>query len=113
MAEPRGPSAGVQGAPTERSDPSVGTVRRTRLRTLSGLLMLVAMGGGIWLFGYWEPRLLPVRTIEVQGELHHHSSELLQKTLGERLSGGILTADLRDLKRAAETLPWVGRVRCV
>jgi cell division protein FtsQ len=50
-----------------------------------------------------------VRVIEVQGELHHHSSELLQKTIGERLSGGILTADLEDLKRAAEDMPWVGK----
>lgn len=79
------------------------------MRALTGLLLLVAMGGGVWAFGYWEPRLLPVRVIEVQGELHHHSSELLRKTIGERLSGGILTADLDDLKRAAEDLAWVGK----
>ncbi len=81
----------------------------SRLRALTGLLLLTAMGGGVWAFGYWEPRLLPVRVIEVQGELHHHSSELLQKTIGERLSGGILTADLQSLKQAAEDLAWVGR----
>ena len=95
-------------AATAPEPASTGT-RRTRLRALTGLLLLVAMGGGVWAFGYWEPRLLPVRLIEVQGELHHHSSELLQQTIGERLSGGILTADLEDLKRAAEDLPWVGK----
>jgi cell division protein FtsQ len=79
------------------------------MRGLTGLLLLIAMAGGVWAFGYWEPRLLPVRVIEVQGELHHHSSELLQKTIGERLSGGILTANLEDLKRAAEDLAWVGK----
>jgi cell division protein FtsQ len=82
--------------------------RRARLRALTGLTLLGAMVGGVWAFGYWEPRLLPVRTIEVQGELHHHSSELLRETLGQRLQGGFLTADLNDLKRAAEGLPWVG-----
>ena len=79
------------------------------MRALTGLLLLVAMGSGIWLFGYWEPRLLPVRFIEVEGDLHHHSSELLRKIIGERLSGGILTADLHDLQQAAQRLPWVGR----
>jgi len=82
--------------------------RRARLRAFTGLALLGAMAGGVWAFGYWEPRLLPVRTIEVQGELHHRSSELLRETLGQRLQGGFLTADLTDLKRAAEGLPWVG-----
>ncbi|MBK1716466.1 cell division protein FtsQ [Thiocystis violacea] len=67
------------------------------------------MGAGIWLLGQWEPRLLPIRVIQVEGELHHHSSQLLQENLGERLRGGILTANLADLKTAAEDLPWVGR----
>ena len=82
--------------------------RRSRLRALSGLALLAAMAGGIWAFGYWEPRLLPVQMIEVQGELHHHSSQQLRDTLAQRLSGGFLTADLQDLKQAAQDLPWVG-----
>ena len=82
--------------------------RLSRLRAWAGLLLLAVMIGGIWAFGYWEPRLLPVRVIEVQGELHHHSSELLQEMLAKRLRGGFLTADLADLKRGAEELAWVG-----
>jgi cell division protein FtsQ len=82
--------------------------RLLRLRTFTGLLLLGAMVGSIWAFSYWEPRLLPVRIIEVQGELHHHSSELLRETLVKRLQGGFLTADLSDLKQAAEELAWVG-----
>ena len=82
--------------------------RRAGMRTLTGLLLLTALVGAAWQFAYWEPRLLPVRVIEVQGELHHHSSELLQKIIAERLKGGILTADLWDLMRAAEDLAWVG-----
>lgn len=82
--------------------------RFPRLLALMGLLLLGSIAGVAWLFGYWEPRLLPVRIIEVEGEVHHHSSELLRQTIGERLSGGILTADLHELKKAAEELPWVG-----
>ncbi|NEX18876.1 FtsQ-type POTRA domain-containing protein [Thiorhodococcus mannitoliphagus] len=67
------------------------------------------MGAALWLVGEWEPRLLPIRLIEVEGELHHHSSRLLQERLSERLSGGILTADLEELQSVAEDLPWVGR----
>lgn len=94
-------------APSPETSPDPAP-RRTRLRALGGLLLLGTMIGGIWAFGYWEPRLLPVRMIEVQGELHHHSSELLRETLVGRLQGGFLTADLKDLKQAAESLPWVG-----
>jgi cell division protein FtsQ len=78
------------------------------MRTLTGLLVLAGLATAAWQFAFWEPRLLPIRVIEVQGELHHHSSEMLQRTIGERLKGGILTADLEDLKAAADELPWVG-----
>lgn len=80
----------------------------SRLRALVGILAFAAMGSALWLLDRWEPRLLPVRVIEVEGELHHHSSQLLQETLSERLDGGILTANLQELKEAAEELPWVG-----
>ncbi|WP_295385256.1 cell division protein FtsQ/DivIB [uncultured Thiodictyon sp.] len=105
MAEPTHQALPLETAPPAAPAP---LPRRSRLRALSGVLLLLAMAGGVWAFGYWEPRLLPVRTIEVQGELHHHSSELLRDTLIQRLQGGFLTADLRDLKQAAEGLPWVG-----
>lgn len=78
------------------------------MRALTGLLVLGALVAGTWQFAYWEPRLLPIRVIEVQGELHNHSTEMLQQTIGERLKGGILTADLRELKEAADGLSWVG-----
>lgn len=80
----------------------------TRLRALLGALILLALGGAGWLFLRWEPTLLPIRLIQVEGEVHHHSSQQLQERLTERLRGGILTADLVDLKLTAEELPWVG-----
>ena len=82
--------------------------RRGRLRALTGLLLLGALAVATWQLAYWEPRLLPIRVIEVQGELQPQSSQLLQQTIGERLKGGFLTADLHDLKAAADQLSWVG-----
>ncbi len=82
--------------------------RFKRLLALGGLSLLGSIVGVAWLFGYWEPRLLPVRMIEVEGEVHSHSSDRLRQIIGERLRGGILTADLQALKAAAEELPWVG-----
>jgi cell division protein FtsQ len=83
--------------------------RSARWLAVLGLALLSIIGSGAWLFTHWEPQLLPVRIIEVEGELHHHSSRLLQQTISERLRGGILTADLHDLKTAAEDLAWVGQ----
>jgi cell division protein FtsQ len=80
-----------------------------RLRALLGVLILLVIGGAGWLFLRWEPTLLPIRLIQIEGEVHHHSSQQLQERLTERLRGGILTADLLDLKQTAEELPWVGQ----
>lgn len=76
---------------------------------LVGLGLIALMGAGAWLFAHWEPRLLPVRTIEVEGQMHHHSSQMLRKTIGEHLRGGILTTDLQEIKAASEDLAWVRR----
>ncbi|MBK1693661.1 cell division protein FtsQ [Chromatium weissei] len=81
----------------------------SRFRAVLALLTIVGLSVGGWLFKDWEPQLLPIRVIEVKGELHHYSSELLQKTLTARLHGGLLTVNLLDLKAAAEDLSWVGR----
>lgn len=78
------------------------------MRALTGALVLGVLAAGAWQFAYWEPRLLPIRVIEVQGELHHHSSQMLQQRIGEHLKGGILTANLTNLREAAGEIPWVG-----
>jgi cell division protein FtsQ len=82
--------------------------RSGRVRALTGLLVLGGLAGAAWQLAYWEPRLLPIRVIEVQGELHPHSSEMLQQTISERLRGGFLTANLQELKEAADSISWVG-----
>jgi cell division protein FtsQ len=89
--------------------PRSGQAGFSRFRAVLGLVVIAGLSASSWLFKDWEPRLLPIRVIEVKGELHHHSSQLLQQTLSARLHGGILTVDLLDLKAAAEDLSWVGR----
>ena len=82
--------------------------RSRRMRAFTGLLVLGVLAVAAWQFVYWEPGLMPIRVIEVQGELHSHSSQMLQQTIGERLKGGLLTVDLLELKQAADSLSWVG-----
>ncbi len=91
-----------------RTQEAVPPRRSGRMRAVTGVLVLGTLAVAAWQFAYWEPRLLPVRVIEVQGELHHHSSQMLQQAIGERLRGGLLTANLLDLKQAADDLSWVG-----
>lgn len=79
-----------------------------RVRAVFGVLILVALVAAGWQLLRWEPMLLPIRFIQVEGEVHHHSSQQLQERLTARLRGGILTTDLRQLQQAAEELPWVG-----
>jgi cell division protein FtsQ len=97
--------------PTQISPPPIPARphRPVPWRAVLGLLLILAMAGGVWLILERESQWLPVRIIQVEGELHHHSSRLLQGTISQRLVGGILTADLEDLKTAAEDLAWVGR----
>ncbi len=104
MAEPAPPAA-----PTPAPPPPSERSGMSRFRAILALLLIAALSAGSWVFKDWEPRLLPIRVIEVKGELHQHSSQLLQQTLTARLHGGLLTVDLIDLKAAAEELSWVGR----
>lgn len=80
------------------------------LRLLLALLLIMAMAG-LWLVAVeWEPRLLPIRAVSVDGELHGLSRESLQRTVIEQIDGGLLSQDLRALQQAIEGLPWIERV---
>lgn len=54
-----------------------------------------------------EPSVLPVRIITVDGAVHRLSAPILARNVTEHLQSGILTQDLRVLKSAVETVPWV------
>lgn len=77
------------------------------LRWLATLLLALTMTGAGYLLWRWEPYLLPVREIAVDGEVHRDTSDALVKRVGEHLSRGLLTLDLAEIKASVEALPWV------
>jgi cell division protein FtsQ len=97
--------------PTKTPPPLAPPRRRApgRWRALLGVFLILVMTGGAWALVAWDAALLPVRVIAVDGQVHHQSSQMLQQTISERLTGGMLTADLADLKAAADGLPWVAK----
>jgi cell division protein FtsQ len=55
----------------------------------------------------WEPESLPIRVVNVDGELKRLSPESLQNTVIAHLHGGIITQDLDELREAVEAMAWV------
>lgn len=86
------------------------TTRLTLLVRLSSALLLIgALIGAGWIALQWEPVLLPVRVVSIEGEMHGLSRDELQQTIGAEISGGILTQDLTTLRTRVQRLPWVER----
>jgi cell division protein FtsQ len=78
-------------------------------RLLTAVAIIGALIGAGFLAVDWEPRLLPIRVVTVDGEMHGLSRESLQQTIVEHIDGGILTQDLAALKQRVEDLPWIHR----
>ncbi len=76
-------------------------------RLLSALVLIGALMGASWIGLQWEPTLLPIRAVSIEGEMHGLSREALQQTISEEISGGILTQDLATLRARVQALPWV------
>lgn len=76
-------------------------------RLATALVMAGTLGAAGWIALQWEPTLLPVRVVKVEGEMHGLSRASLQQTLEEEITGGILTQDLAHLRDAVEALPWI------
>ncbi|TVQ86124.1 MAG: FtsQ-type POTRA domain-containing protein [Chromatiaceae bacterium] len=78
-------------------------------RLVTAVVLLGLLGGAGYIAVQWEPRLLPIRIVTVEGEMQGLSRQALQETIGAGISGGILTQDLMTLQQAVEALPWVDR----
>jgi len=78
-------------------------------RLFSALLLLGGLAGAGWIALQWEPRLLPIRIVTVEGEMHGLSRAALEETIAEQITGGILTQDLGVLQAEVEALPWIHR----
>ncbi len=78
-------------------------------RLLTALAIIATMLGAGAVALDWEPRLLPIRIVTVDGEMHGLSRESLQRTVAEHIDGGILTQDLTALRQRVQDLPWIHR----
>jgi cell division protein FtsQ len=84
---------------------------RTRLSIIARLLTAILLLGGLigagWIGLQWEPVLLPIRVVSIDGEMHGLSREALQQTISKEITGGILTQNLATLRARVQALPWV------
>lgn len=76
-------------------------------RLFTAVVILGALVGAGFIALKWEPLVLPIQVVTIDGEMRGLSKESLQQTIAEHISGGILTQDLAGLKAEVEGLPWI------
>lgn len=82
---------------------------------LTGLLFSVLLGGTV-LGGtllrehLLDPHTLPLRVIQVQGELRHLDRQAMQTVVAEAINGGFFAVDIQRIYDRVRELPWVDRV---
>jgi cell division protein FtsQ len=81
-----------------------------RLPLLLGLIALAALSSGtaLWLA---EPDNLPLRTVRVQGELHHVTPQEVRAAVLPHAQAGFLHIDINAVRTALEQLSWVHSVQ--
>ena len=57
--------------------------------------------------GFLIVQSLPVQRISVTGELEHTQAQVVQDIVQQSLAGGFLKADLHQIQRQLESLPWI------
>lgn len=79
------------------------------LRRLGWLLLFLLFMGGLVRGGEWllAPGRFPIGAINVSGQLQHLSRKKIQRLIGTHLQGGFFGANLTDIARALQSLPWV------
>ena len=102
---PRRPAA--KGATA--SGPATTSLVRKWLNRIVLVIGTVLVMGGVYTGGaaLWSQQ---VETLSVMGEVHHIDIKAIEARLAPRLSAGFLAADLSDLRRELESLPWVYKV---
>jgi len=87
---------------------SPGIFREWRVYARRGALLLVlvgALGALTWALDR------PVRVISIDGSFQRVSPGQIEKAVAPFANQGFMSADLADIQRAVETLPWVDQVR--
>jgi len=78
-------------------------------RLLGGVLLFGGLGGlsGFTLWQLAQPDTLPIRQVQVTGEFVYLDKQNLYKAIGDLANAGFFNVNVRAVKQAAETLPWV------
>ncbi|NQX88049.1 MAG: FtsQ-type POTRA domain-containing protein [Halioglobus sp.] len=71
------------------------------------ILCGVCMVGAAATQAYLSLKVLPVQRITVTGELEHTQAQVVQDIVQPGLAGGFLSADLQQIRRQLEGLPWI------
>ena len=106
VAKGRGRRA-VQGAtrnsPTTQRTPGNSLVWLNRFLILLGAAVVLTAATKAFL----TVQSLPVQRISVTGVLEHTQSQAVQDIVQPGLAGGFLNADLQQIRRQLESLPWI------
>lgn len=85
--------------------------RRWRLWLLMGFVAASAAGFYVLQAYLLDPRVLPIRSIQIKNEFHNLDKVGLQQALLKAIDGGFFSVDLNKLRRAALASAWVAEAR--
>jgi cell division protein FtsQ len=92
--------------------PTTGAARRRiwlqPLLVLAGTLTVVAPAYLSWVLAH--PVSMPVRQVEVEGDLLHCDRAVLAERIRQLTAGGFLTLDVNAVRDALEADPWIDEV---
>jgi cell division protein FtsQ len=81
-----------------------------QLALFAGLFALTGLtAGSLWWLS--APDSLPLRTVRVQGELHHVTQQEVRDAVLPHAQAGFLHIDINAVREALEQLPWVHSVQ--
>jgi len=92
-------------------------VSRSIVKWTVSLLVIIALGSGLYFYKYSEVshKVMPIRVVEIEGELKHITHQqildliLSSSTDASQSTGeiGFFSTDLKDLENKLEILPWL------
>ena len=71
------------------------------------LVLVLGLPSGFAVWYLAQPDTLPIRSVKVEGEFRYLAQQDVYEALGGLASGGFFNVDVRAVKLAAESLPWV------
>lgn len=84
--------------------------RLDKVRNLVVPALLVLMVVGLLAWGAHQlrdPRVMPVRVVGVDGEIHHLDRGALETAVAEAVDGSFFGIDLDQVRHRVEQLPWI------